>query len=661
MRLKLVRVRSYKRLAQVSKLDTRGPLIAIIGPNEAGKTSLLEAMAHISSREPFHAREFTRSTEIDNEAWVVRAEFSLEPDDRALLGDLVPKDVDLTYSQNRYPQGDSKYSVIPRMPRDTTQRDATASELQKALKDGWLEMLDAPADEKAAGEPDGSRLFERATVLAEQLGAREDWLSDVTRQELGSMASAVRHALSDSTEAERLKLPDILETAAQFENEAPPEERIRDVLSPRVPQFLLFDDAQRALDTEYVWSEHPSPPPALENLFALAKTDYQQFRGHAEADDRPTLEMMLEAANDELDEAFRAWRQADLHVTFSADQRSLQLLIRDRATTQRTRLDERSAGLRSFVALIAFCARYGVNVRPVLMVDEAETHLHYGGQADLIRVFERQQAAETIIYTTHSIGCLPSDLGATIRVVSPIGGEPYRSTIYNSFWAAEGTAGLTPMMLAMGANALAFTPSRLAVIGEGASEAILFPSLVREALPDAERDDPLGYQVAPGVAEVDPEDAEALEMEAGGVAYLIDGDGGGRGHKRKLSKRAKDEGRVIKVGEREDEAQCIEDLVAADALAEALNKLLARRDDWCGDRLTADELPARARASFLQDWCQERGVKLKKLKAALAQEALDVGRDRGALLEPARAEQVRQLHAKLMTATETTTAPPQDE
>lgn len=219
-----------------------------------------------------------------------------------------------------------------------------------------------------------------------------------------------------------------------------------------------------------------------------------------------------------------------------------------------------------------------------------------------MRVFERQQVAETIIYTTHSIGCLPSDLGATIRVVSPIEGRPYRSRIHNSFWSAHAGAGLTPMMLAMGANALAFTPSRYAVIGEGASEAILLPSLVRESLPPEERDLPLGYQVAPGISEVDPEYADALETEAGGIAYLVDGDAGGRGHRRKLPERAKEEGRVIVVREEEGDAQCIEDFVRAEVLASGLNAVLGRRDDWCGDTLGVDKLPSEARATFIYDW-----------------------------------------------------------
>jgi hypothetical protein len=298
-------------------------------------------------------------------------------------------------------------------------------------------------------------------------------------------------------------------------------------------------------------------------------------------------------------------------------------------------------------------------VRPVLMVDEAEMHLHYGGQADLVRVFERQQVAETIIYTTHSVGCLPSDLGATIRVVGPVNGDPYRSRIHNSFWAAHAGAGLTPIMLAMGADAFAFTPSRRAVIGEGASEAILLPSLVREAQSAEQRDEPLGYQVAPGIAEVAPDDAEALELEAAGVAYLLDCDDGGRGHRRKLSERAKGEGRVVNIGQPgSEEALCIEDFVCTEVLTNALNRLLGRRAGWCGDTLAAEELPANARASHLHTWCKDRDIDIRKLKAQLAAEALDIGRERGLLLEPARTEQLRRLHEQLLQATETTAAQP---
>jgi ABC-type transport system involved in cytochrome c biogenesis ATPase subunit len=416
VRLKLIRVTGFKRFGDRVQLDTRGPIIAIVGPNEAGKTSLLEAIAHVSKDEPFGAHEFTDRNAGDAEQAVVVAEFSLDADDRAALGDLVGDGVDLTYASWRYPSGDRRYSVQPRHPRDGRHRAGAVAALDQALKDGWLEPLDE--DEPEADRGGRPRLAERARALVGALRSLADNLGEEVHLELDALAAAVNQEVPDGVETDRTELFDVLSVASAFERESPPEQRINAILASRLPQFLLFTDEDRTLRTEYVWGEHPTPPRGLENVFALAKTNYLHLKAAAMNDDRTTTETLLEQGNAELDEAFKAWRQADLHVSLSVNQRSLQLLVRDRATAKRTRLDERSAGLRSFVALIAFAARHASTVRPVLLVDEAETHLHYGAQADLMRVFERQRVAETIIYTTHSIGCLPSDLGATIRVVA---------------------------------------------------------------------------------------------------------------------------------------------------------------------------------------------------------------------------------------------------
>jgi predicted ATP-dependent endonuclease of OLD family len=655
MRLKLVCVRGYKRFGARACLDTRGPVVAIVGPNEAGKTSLLHAIEHVSSDDDLGLHEYTDHHLIPDEDWVVQADFSLEGDDRKELGDLIAPGLDLTYRHFRYPQGNAKFTLYPAVPRDKSSREVAVATLDAALADGWLESLQAKEDDEEGDEDEESGLAERGRELVEKLRSDDDWLPTEVRTELAELGKAIVAELpeelhDDSTVAN--ELAGALEAAAAHENEQPPNHLINNILDKRVPQFLLFDDVARELQTEYVWGAHPGPPAALANLFTLANTDYEGFRDAAVADDRARLEALQEVANANLDEAFKAWRQADIHVAFSADHRSLQLLVRDRSTRLRTRLDERSAGLRSFVALIAFTARYGGDVRPVLLIDEAETHLHYGAQADLVRVFERQNVAETIIYTTHSIGCLPSDLGATLRVVSPVEGEHNRSTIHNSFWAAQRRAGLTPMMLAMGATALAFTPSRRAVIGEGPSEAILLPSLVREALAPAQQDEPLGYQVAPGVSEVNPDEAADLEMEAGGVAYLIDSDAGGRGHRRKLSERAKKEDRVVVLGEGNEEGLCIEDFLAPRVLVDAFNRLLERGDEAGEERVAAEDLPPVGRASYLGSWCRQRDVRLNKV--SLAQEALDLGRQRGQLGDPGRKEQLRELHKRLLEATATT-------
>jgi predicted ATP-dependent endonuclease of OLD family len=643
MRLKLIAVQGYKRFAMESRLDTRGPVIAIVGPNEAGKTSLLRAIEHLSSDDDtFDPSELTdrRPT---RRPWLVGAHFSLDADDRKELGKLVPKDHELTYVVSRDADGDEEWEIRPEFPRDTRKRHRAGAALANAIEKGrFTELRD-----------EGPLLRTRAASLAPELDTEAPWLDEEFRDELRNLATAIEAVVGDKTRKEVVRLIETLRIAAVAEEEPTKNELVHDVLADRLPRFLFFDSKNRVLKTEYVWQEHPTPPAALANLFKVADTNYSTFRTAAIQDDRATLDQMRERADAKLREAFQVWQQGKLHVSFSPNNHSLQLLIRDNDTTSRTLLADRSDGLRIFIALVAFAARYAGRVRPVLLIDEAETHLHYGAQADLVQVFERQTAAETIIYTTHSIGCLPNDLGASIRAVSPLD-ELYRSTIHNSFWARKEKVGLTPMMLAMGAEALAFTPSRRAVIGEGAGEAILLPSLIRESLPEEEQARPLGYQVAPGVSEVNPEDTADMEMEAANVAYLVDDDEGGRLHRRKLPERAKREGRVLVLGDGRHDGLGLEDLVEADVLAAAMNALVERRN--IGDRVSAEKLPAVGRSTYLKRWCKRRGLDLDKVKADLAQEALNIGRERGQLVEPRRRALLRALHKKLVKVT----SPPKD-
>lgn len=91
------------------------------------------------------------------------------------------------------------------------------------------------------------------------------------------------------------------------------------------------------------------------------------------------------------------WRAVELTVSGT----DLELYVRE-TNGNYWQLDERSDGLRWFVALVAYLHSESVEAPPILLVDEAEQHLHYDVQADLVRAFERQEAVADVIYTTHS-------------------------------------------------------------------------------------------------------------------------------------------------------------------------------------------------------------------------------------------------------------------
>ena len=638
MRVRSIRIQDYKRFAESSTLYVTGPLIAVAGPNEAGKTTLLEALGHLSEVRAFSRREFTDRTIPDWSKVILSARFGVDEEDREALGDLLEKRTDYTLTVERRAGEDHvRTGLDPKLTRDLRPRQETSSAIRKLAQSDVLRREETTIEGEAEGVSIDDSFTERAVSLADSLDDAGQDLSDAQRQELRVFADELEHEFANDRVA---KATGQLRKLADLEDETHPNSRARKALLGRMPRFLRFDEDQRQLGTNYEWAELPSPTPALDNLFNLAEVDYDAYRTVAlDRERRDELQTLERQANKTLREKFAVWTQDELSLQFRADHEGMQLQILDHKTLKDVPFDERSAGLRSFVAFIAFASRYGGDRKPVLLVDEAETHLHYGGQADLIKVFERQQVAQAIIYTTHSIGCLPEDLGTTIRVVRPLGSE--RSRIENSFWS--GGAGLTPLMLAMGAHALAFTPARLAVLTEGPSDTILLPALFRTARAPRYAGGPLGFQIAPGVSNVSGETAADLELEAGNVVYLFDVDAGGRRHGDKLADRAKLEGRVMPLGE--EEGLCVEDFVNRGTLAEAFNKVLTNTRNT-SDQFPADGLPDVARPAFWDAWCDERGIE-RVSKTLVAQRVIELGFRGRTLLQTERKQDVRRLYERL--------------
>ena len=122
-----------------------------------------------------------------------------------------------------------------------------------------------------------------------------------------------------------------------------------------------------------------------------------------------------------------------------------------------------------------------LDVAPVLLIDEADAHLHLNAQADLVSLLMKQNKAAQVLYTTHSPGCLPSDLGTGIRLVER---EDSTSSIESHFWTNK-APGFGSLLYAMGANAAAFSTCRRAVLAEGPSDMIMLPTLLRLATRDS--------------------------------------------------------------------------------------------------------------------------------------------------------------------------------
>lgn len=293
----------------------------------------------------------------------------------------------------------------------------------------------------------------------------------------------------------------------------------------RLPTFIQFEEQHRSIQAEYVLDDASTEASvALDNLLQLAGLSLAQIR--STKDEPSHLRTLMDQANERLREFFaNKWKQEKVTVGIALDGPFLRVDVQDlvQGSPGWIRITDRSDGLRTFVALATFLESENLDRPPILLIDEAEQHLHQNAQGDLIRMLQELQTVGQVIYTTHSPACLPADLGNGVRFVEPI--DKGHSPIRQDFWSLARTehVGFNPLMIAMGASAAAFSSLRSALIVEGMSDALLLPTLIRLATGRSE----LGYQIVSGIATASRSDMAQLDFTASRVAYLVDGDDAG--------------------------------------------------------------------------------------------------------------------------------------
>jgi hypothetical protein len=113
-----------------------------------------------------------------------------------------------------------------------------------------------------------------------------------------------------------------------------------------------------------------------------------------------------------------------------------------------------------------------------------------------------------------------------------------------------------------------------------------------------------------------------------------------------LADRAKQEGRLIELGDGKEEGLCIEDFAAKASYVRAVNWVLDDTRDT-DQRMTSKDLPDVGRGTAVGEWCDARGLE-RISKALVAQRLLQLHEHEGIpLIEPARRKQLAGLYTQL--------------
>ncbi|MFC7213066.1 AAA family ATPase [Saliphagus sp. GCM10025334] len=612
MKLRNAKIRCYRRFSEPNTVRLNEVLIAVVGPNEAGKSSFLNALEELNTEESIDDADATRTREDDPQ---ISATFVLESKDYERLSHIDGAENITECTVTKIESGPLVVQPDHQLEHDLTPRKKIG-ELVEEVRE--IDVVQNRGSGRARKKR--NKKIKRVVGFADN---EKKYLGRTNIEVLEELATELIDLVQDSDESSEhdetivnagKKLLDI----AEHERDCSPY-LVKEVLKKNRPQFILFRDEDRNLRYEYNLRKLEEIPAALENLVRLGGYETEEIVEAVEEDRQSDLHTYQKKINKRLEDEFsKSWIQRTVipNIRISGDILYLQVQKQDGEGFVPIR--ERSDGLRWFIALVSFLNKEDATNEPVLLVDEAEQHLSYDAQASLIDVLESQQIAQKVIYTTHSAGCLPSDLGTGIRPILPSEDREH-SEIKNGFWNKG--EGFSPLMISMGLESFAFTVTRNSLIGEGPCECILLPSLIR----DATAKEDLKYQIAPGVATVENSSLDELLHESGRTAFIVDGDGGGETSKANLTSSGADDEQVrsyLDFDESADSPLVLEDFVDLEIYIQAVNEEL---QEWQGveHRIDEDTISEYGRLGVLTKWCDENDIR-RVQKVCLAQRIAEI-------------------------------------
>lgn len=438
VKLTYIESENLKRLKGRQKMPVREKVVCIVGQNSAGKSTFLKAFSQCLNGPAFIEQHGTR----EGSGYLppsMKLFFELEDADRNALKGVFGAE-ELKGAWVSINQEDFRRVIsVPEIPRDLSLRDPAVKAIEKAEKaiqpifdeinmDGT--HVDLRAQTEALLPTVHGYLSSGDSYLNEDEIGGIHQLASFFVQITSSYQSWVAENDPARTEKSKKHIPanhlnaavDSLGKVGAKESEDAPVDRAAGIMEKRLPKVLRFSPEHRNLEASYPLTEDsPNEDAAIHNILKLAETSWERvveisqrdvsFHAQFVADTRESLRRNFSAKlTSHSIPGVTLWlTDGFLHVHAELDE------------GMPAPIDVQSDGTRQMVALLAFIANESANTNPIILIDEAEQHLHYDAQADLVRIFERQPDASKVIYTTHSAGCLPSDIAIGVRGVIPNG------------------------------------------------------------------------------------------------------------------------------------------------------------------------------------------------------------------------------------------------
>lgn len=413
MKLKAVTIHKYKSVEEAQTFAVADPITVLVGMNEAGKTSVLEAIAKVNyfqkdedfkfnSTHDYPRKEKKRLDKSGDDPTAVTLRFSLE----STLKAKIAKDV-----------GDST---------------CTIDEIGYSRRYGGQGSYEGLTGDKAA-----FLAFKQAA-----LALSDSTVAALRKVDGPTEFTKVVEGIEDEEEAERTdQLKVYFENKWKWASDPISEYIARTHVSPNMPKFLYYDEyyslpSEIVIETLGKASDSSGEAKTAKALFELADINIDEL---TKADDFEDFVAELEATQALISkELFKFWSaNSNLKIRFAINKRIvaghdghgnradriaehvLSIRVENTRSDMTLPLKNRSRGFNWFFSFLVWFKKIQEDKESnyILLLDEPGLNLHATAQADLLRFFEELGAKYQIIYTTHSPFMIDSAKLPTVRTV----------------------------------------------------------------------------------------------------------------------------------------------------------------------------------------------------------------------------------------------------
>lgn len=444
MKIEKFRIKNYRSIQDSGDCYLSPKITVLAGKNEAGKTSILEAL-----------RDFSTGQSIDDGAVPINRDAKPEIQvtfrmGREEINEILPYNVSSKVEEKnitvikKYKQG---YSIA----QDLDDLLPNFHQAKKAAKKE-AEMEIEEFKEILSGTPINSSLNDNKNLIEKLRAAKS------------KIRQADRNGQINSNKANN-KIEDIEKVIGKNEELESPSKKIARGIRSQIPEFILFSTYEDKIPNKIHFNN------LADNNFVEDLTDASDLNRSVlkkDGNDREKREHK-EDVNLDLNEDYQEfWSQDNTSLSVDWDSNHLKFWIEEDGTFYEP--ERRSKGkiwhLSFYIKLTAHASR---DNPPIVLIDDPGLHLHAKAQRDILDKLESVAETSRVVYTTHSPYLIDSEKLDRVWLVER---EEGGGTEIEKLHAGADEDTLRPVITAIGANTTlgVHTDKENSVVVEGISD-----------------------------------------------------------------------------------------------------------------------------------------------------------------------------------------------